>query len=155
MRTETILFLAALSAAVSATASIPTGARFGAWHVVSITSVSGTGHDDATAMLIQDNEAGKIRVDWEQGRRVVISMRIDDCHGEDEDFSEGYSVEPAQWLRQRDGGAARLQADFSTWLDQARLGCRSDVRLDLSRLEHLPAAAADFSSRLGALSGLP
>lgn len=148
------LLVGMLGAAVAAGASIPTGEWHGAWHVVSITSLSGIAGDDAAAVMAQETEAGRIKIDWEQGRAVVISIDVEHCRGEDEDFTQVYAVDPARWVRQRDGGARRLRADFSAWLDQARLACRSGVRLDLFRLTGLRAAAADFTARVRELGSL-
>ena len=141
----------ALLGATAAVASIPTGARFGPWHVVSISSLSGVSGDDASAILVQEKRGDTLQADWDQSGPVTVSIDIEDCTGEDEDFSRGYQVAEADWLAQADGGAARLQADFVAWLAEARRSCpRSASRF---RLDGLARAAGDFTSRVRALSG--
>ncbi|MET1110149.1 MAG: hypothetical protein ABWX67_01335 [Allosphingosinicella sp.] len=136
-------------------ASMPTGERHGAWHVVSITSMSGDGASaDAAAVLTQENEAGEFSAAWDEGGPVRISVRIRSCSSDDEDFRQSYSVPTARWHALGPGKAAdRLEADFGAWLDQARLACRETARLELFRMARLRPAARDFAARLRYLSG--
>ncbi|HEX8655414.1 MAG TPA: hypothetical protein VF693_09355 [Allosphingosinicella sp.] len=140
----------ALFAATAAAASVPTGAHFGPWHVVSIASASGVSGDDAVAMIVQERRGGELQVHWEQGGPVIFSIDIESCGGRDEDFERSARVGQAQWLAMADAGAARLRADFTAWLAEARRICpRRAAALRLSRLE---AAARDFTARLRALA---
>ena len=134
---------------------MPTGERYGAWQVVSITSLSGDGSaGDASAILVQENAAGQLSADWDEGGPVTISVKISDCHGDDEDFFKSYSIPTGRWHRLSAGQAAdRLEGDFRAWLGQARLACRDTVRLDLFRMERMRAAAKDFVARVHYLSG--
>jgi hypothetical protein len=143
---------ALLAAAAGAAASIPSGLRIGPWHVVSISSLSGVSGDDAAVVLAQDNAAGRLEANWEEGGSVHVSIRIKDCRNEDDDFDQGYSVPVERWLLLRGGGGRRLEADFAAWLAQARLECAEVNRLDAFRLDRIRAAAAEFSARLRILS---
>ncbi|HYJ83453.1 MAG TPA: hypothetical protein VEW26_11520 [Allosphingosinicella sp.] len=133
---------------------MPTGERYGAWHVVSITSMSGVDGNDAAAVLTQENAAGALRVRWDEGRPVRISVKIESCYPDDEDFYQYYSIPTALWHVLSPGEVAdRLEADFGTWLKQARLGCGETARLELFKMAGLRSAARDFASRLRYLSG--
>jgi hypothetical protein len=134
---------------------MPTGERHGAWHVVSITSVSGDGASaDAAAMLTQENEAGELSADWDEGGPVLISVRIQSCYSDDKDFHRSYSFPTARWNALSAGEVAdRLESDFRTWLKQARLGCREGKRTARFKMAGLRSAARDFSERLRYLSG--
>jgi hypothetical protein len=149
-----LVCLATLTVSQSgANASTPTGRHFGVWHVTSISSMSGVDPDDAADVLVQETEIGRLQASWYQPGRVAIEMRIDDCYGEGDELDYGYSVELDRWLRQTDGGGARLRADFATWLAQARLACREAINLNLFQLDRLDEAATEFSVRLRYLSG--
>ena len=139
----------AFLAATAAAASMPTGARFGRWHVVSISSVSGVSVGDAFAILAQETGAGRLEAEWEQGGPVIVSIDIADCGGEDEDFERSSSVAPAQWLALPCGGA-RLQADFAAWLAEAQRTCRR--KASSFRLDDLDRAAGAFTARVRALA---
>ncbi|MEA3017834.1 MAG: hypothetical protein QOI38_2556 [Sphingomonadales bacterium] len=139
----------ALLAAAAAAASVPTGAYFGPWHVISISSASGDSRDDAVAMIVQERRGDALQVGWEQGGSVIVSIDIDRCGDPDEDFERSDRIGEAQWLAMADGGAARLRADFSGWLAEARRLCPR--RAAAFRLAALAAAARDFTARLRAL----
>lgn len=139
----------ALLAAAAATASVPTGARFGPWQVVSIASASGVSRGDASAMLVQETRAGTLQADWDQGGAVSVSIDIRGCGPDGEDFERGYSLDLDQWLALADGGGGRLRADFSAWLAEARRVCRR--RVSGFRLDRIAPAARDFTARLRAL----
>jgi|GEM_PF-2746786 len=141
----------ALLAATAAVASMPTGARFGRWHVVSISSLSGVAGDDASAVLVQETRGGTLQAEWDQGGPVMVSIDIEDCTGEDEDFSSGYRVPEAEWLALADGGAARLRTGFEAWLAEARRSCPR--RVSHFRLDGLAGASRDFTARIRALRG--
>jgi hypothetical protein len=135
-------------------ASMPTGERYGAWHVVSITSMSGVAGNDAAAILSQENAAGELSADWDQGGPVLISIKIKSCYSEDEDFHQSYPIPAVRWHALSPSEVAdRLEADFGTWLSQAKLACRETVRLELFRMARLRPAAKDFAARLRYLSG--
>jgi hypothetical protein len=136
-------------------ASMPTGERYAAWQVVSITSVSGDGASaDAMAILTQENAAGELSADWDEGGPVRISVRIRSCYSDDEDFHQSYSVPTVRWHALSPGEVAdRLEADFGAWLGQAQSACRETARLELFKMARLRAAAKDFAARLRYLSG--
>ena len=138
----------------SASASTPSGQRFGAWHVVSIVSTSGVSLGDPAAVLTQGNHAGELEVYWTGGSPVMIAIYVNDCDGDGTDFERFESVELAQWLQLNDGGAERLETDFTEWLGEARQACPGELGLDQFQMDELPAAAADFSHRLRGLSGV-
>jgi hypothetical protein len=143
-----------LLVAGGAGASIPTGERHGAWHVVSITSLSGVAGDDASAILTQENAAGELKAHWVQGGPLRISAKIESCYSEDEDFYQSYSFPIVRWHALGAGEiAGRLEADFGTWLGQAKSACREATRLDLFKMARLRAAAKDFAARVSYLSG--
>ena len=150
-RTKRISWLPALAilAGTAAAASMPTGARFGPWQVVSISSASGVSGDDAFATLVQETRRGTMQADWEQGGAVIVSIDLRRCGRGGEDFERGYSIPQSQWLALPDGGAARLQADFSAWLREAGRACRQ--RAAALRLDRLAPAARDFTARVRAL----
>jgi hypothetical protein len=132
-----------------ATASQPTARDFGPWHVVGITSLSGASGDDASAVLQQGTDAAEFAVRWVQGKRVEISLRIKDCHGEGEDFERSNAADPGALLRQpAHEFARRLRADFTDWLKEARLACRPAANGGTLRLKRLDPALADFLARL-------
>ena len=135
----------------SASASTPSGQRFGAWHVVSIVSTSGVSLGDPAAVLSQENDAGEMSVYWDAGGPVLIAIDVNDCDGEGTDFERSEFVEIEQWLQLSNGGANRLEENFTKWLGEARRACRSDLGLDRFQMDELPAAAADFSRRLRGL----
>lgn len=135
-------------------ASMPTGERHGAWHVVSITSMSGVAGGDAAATLTQQNAAGELRARWDEGGPVRISVTIESCYSDDEDFHQSYSVPTARWHALSPSEVAdRLDADFGTWLGQAKSACRDVARLELFKMARLRPAAKDFAARLRYLSG--
>lgn len=140
----------ALLAATAAAASVPTGAYFGPWHVISITSASGVSGDDAVAMIVQQRRGGELQVGWEQGGSVIVSIDIDRCGDPDEDFERSDRIGQTRWLAMADGGAARLRADFAGWLAEARRLCPR--RAAAFRLDRLAPAARDFTARLRALA---
>ncbi|MEP7006031.1 MAG: hypothetical protein ABI810_08620 [Sphingomonas bacterium] len=132
-----------------ATASQPIGRDFGPWHVSTITSLSGASGDDASAVLQQGTDAAKFAVRWVQGGRVEISLRINDCNGEDADFERSDSTDPGELLRQpAHEFARRLRADFTDWLKEARLTCRPVANGSTLRLEKLNPAVTCFLGRL-------
>ncbi len=136
-------------------ASIPTGEKHGRWHVTSITSISGDGAEsDAAAGLAQSTDAGELSVRWDERGAVVTSINIRSCYGENEDYSQSYSVESVKWvaLSKREA-AKRIEADFSTWLDQARLACGKNVNLSLFDMAQLRGAVSAFAARLKRLRG--
>jgi hypothetical protein len=143
-----------LLATGAAGASTPTGERHGAWHVVSITSMSGAGGADAAAVLTQGNAAGELRARWDEGGPVRISVKIETCYSDDQDFYQSYSFRIVRWHALSAGQVAdRLEADFRNWLSQAQSACREEARLDLFKMARLRAAAKDFAARLRYLSG--
>ncbi|SDA25214.1 hypothetical protein [Sphingomonas sp. NFR15] len=140
-------------ASVSASASQPTGKTFGPWHVVSISSLSGTEGNDASVVLTQGEEPNTLQARWTDGGPVVVSINIEKCSGEN-DFEAVYSVEVARWLRlsQREV-QKRLRSDMTTWLDQARLACRSPAVVTAFKMTDLDRAAMDFTERLKYFAG--
>ncbi|MEO7687671.1 MAG: hypothetical protein ABIS51_00190 [Sphingomonas sp.] len=132
-----------------ATASQPVGRDFGPWHVTSIASLSGASGDDAMAVLQQGTGAAEFTVRWAQGGRVEISLRINDCNGEDADFERSDSTDPGELSRQpAHEFARRLRADFADWLKEARLACRPAANGSMLRLEKLAPAVTWFLARL-------
>jgi hypothetical protein len=148
LRVKWMLAGALLAAAAGAAASIPSGLWIGPWHVVSISSLSGVSNDDAAVILAQETAAGTLDANWEEGGPVHVSIRIKDCRDEDHDFRQRYRVPVERWLRLPRGGGRRLEADFATWLAQARLECGEATRLDAFRLDSIRAAAAEFTARV-------
>lgn len=141
--------LAAALLSAPATASQPVGQDFGPWHVVSIPSLSGTSGDDAMAALRQEADGAELAVRWVQGERVKISLRIKHCTGEGDDFERSDSVDPGEALRQPVPEVAiRLRADFTDWLKEARLSCRSGANGSALQLDKLDPAVAGFLARL-------
>lgn len=136
-------------------ASTPTGARHGAWHVVSITSISGVSADDASAILVQENDAGRIELDWQEGGDVVFSFHIPNCTGDDDELAHHDSLTAAALARTPlPALTRRLESNVSTWLDEARRTCRNPGRLDLFQLQLFAEAVADFTGRVRALGSL-
>ncbi len=151
---STLIIGAGLGAA-SVYASTPTGQHFGAWHVVSINSVSGAGGDDASALIVQEQncraEGGvcdELRVNWDQGFNVRVSIDIDDCRGEDEDFEQSYSITVKRWMKAGRMVERRIESDFKTWLGQAALACESADRAEAFDLKQLRPAVRNFTQRL-------
>ena len=141
----------------AARASTPTGAQFGPWRVTSISSLSGTGDDDAMAILVQENDDGRINVVWSQGGNVVVSFRIQDCHpdADREGFLRTYSLSPRRWARMSAMALARrLDGEFTSWLAEARRVCHEPGRLDAFRLDSLPEALANYTDRLRYLASI-
>lgn len=137
----------------AASASQPTGKKFGPWHIVSISSLSGTAGDDASVILTQGEEPNVVQARWIQGGSVVVSIIIDKCSGED-DFEESYSVEPSRWLQlSRRAIQMRLRADVSAWLGQARLACGSTPAIEAFKIDSLGSATLEFTDRLRYFSG--
>lgn len=121
-----ILFAILLLTAAPVLASQPTGKTYGPWHVVSISSLSGTEGNDASVVLTLGEHPNIFEVSWTQGGPVVVSINIDKCYGE-EDFEASYSVAVASWLTlSRSEMQKRVRADITTWLDQAKAGLRAD-----------------------------
>jgi hypothetical protein len=137
-----------------ARASTPTGGQYGPWHVTSISSLSGVGGDDAMALIVQENEAGRIEMVWLQDSDVVISFRVEAC-GADGDFLRTYNMSPARWAhRAAPALARRLESEFVAWRAEARRTCRDAARLDAFRFDALAAALADFTERLRYLASI-
>ena len=150
---RTFLCLTLFVTSVAASASQPTGKKFGAWHVVSISSLSGTEGDDASVILTQGEEPNTLQASWTQGGPIVVSINIEKCSGED-DFEASYSVEARRWLQlSRHAVQMRLRADVSAWLDQAKLACGSTPAIEAFKIDSLDAAASDFADRLRYFSG--
>ena len=148
LRAAHLLFVTA-SLSWPATASQPIGRDFGPWHVTSITSLSGASGDDASAVLQQGTDAAKFAVRWAQDGRVEISLRINDCNGEDADFERSDSTDPGELLQQpAHAFARRLRGDFTGWLKEARLACRPAANGSTLRLEKLDPAVTWFLARL-------
>jgi hypothetical protein len=157
-----LAFFAALLAATSSFASTPTGQYFGAWHVISTTSLSGDGGDgdgDASAMIVQErncrNESGrcdKLGINWIQGSKISVSIRINDCLGEDEDFDQSYSIPAARWSKAGKVMAERVESDFKAWLGQAALVCDPVIRVKAFDLKQIRPAVRNFTQRLAWLS---
>jgi hypothetical protein len=144
-----LLLLATALLSCPATASQPIGRDFRPWLVASSTSLSGASGDDASAVLQQGTDAAKFAVRWVQGGRVEISLRINDCNGEDADFERSDSTDPEEVLRQpAHEFARRLRADFTDWLKEARLACRPAANGSTLRLKRLDPALAYFLARL-------
>lgn len=138
----------------SAQASTPTGARHGAWHVVSITSLSGVRGDDASAILVQENEAGRIELDWQQGSNIVLSFRIQNCTGDD-DLSHSDAITLAELAHMPLPALTRRAAGhLSDWFAEARRTCRNPGRLDSFQLQLFAEAFADFVARVRSLARL-
>jgi hypothetical protein len=145
--------------AIAAPASIPTGQQFDAWHVSSITSLSGTEGNDASASISQQkncdsdgNGCDELDVHWIQGGNVVISANFQDCYREDEDFEPAYSVSVDRWLHLGKGIEGRIEADFRAWTEQAHLSCANPARIDAFKLTHVRQAVRNFTQRLAYLS---
>jgi hypothetical protein len=161
MTLKLALFLVVLPA-TSSSASIPTGQHFGPWHVISITSLSGDGGDgdgDASAMIVQEHncraEGGhcdELGINWIQGANVSVSIRINDCLGEDEDFEQSYSIPVARWTEAGRVMEKRVESDFRAWLGQAALACDSADRAKAFDLKQLRPAVRNFTQRLTWLS---
>ena len=135
--------------AAPATASQPTTNTFGAWHVISIASMSGTEGDDPSALISQEIEGGELSVVWSGRERIIVSVNVDDCYAEDQDFKQFYIVPIDQWLTMsQDEAANRLAKDFSTWISQALLSCRRPNTIGQFRLAEIKPAARDFMRRL-------
>lgn len=150
---RTVLCLTLLVTSATASASQPAGKKFGPWHVVSISSLSGTEGNDASVILIQGEEPNTLQVSWTQGGPVVVSINIEKCSGED-DFEASYSVEARHWLQlSRYAIHMRLRADVSAWLGQAKLACGSTPAFKAFKIDSLDAAASDFTDRLRYFSG--
>jgi hypothetical protein len=153
------LFLPALTLmlfmAGPAPASTPTSRQFGPWFVTSVTSLSGTGGDDASAVLVQEYPAGRIALDWRQGIEVYISIRIENCTDEDNDLGHQYGMSPADMAHMPlPRLIAQLESDFSVWLAEARRTCRHPERLRRFRLERLAEALADYVDRVRYLDSI-
>jgi hypothetical protein len=147
----------ALLFAGAAQASTPTSARFGPWFVTSITSLSGVRGDDAQNILVQDNDDGRIGVDWLQGGDVVVSIRIQNCYpgADEEDYVRSYTMSPRRWAHTPAAAlAGRLDSSFSGWLAEARRVCHEPGRLDAFRLDSLPEALANYTDRLRYLASI-
>lgn len=145
---RTLRYLAAFLMGTAASASQPTGKTFGAWHVVSISSLSGTEGNDASVILTQGDEPNILQASWTQGGPVVISINVEKCSGEN-DFEASYSVEVERWLQlPRRELQMRLHADISVWLEQAKRACGSKPEIDGFRVDGLDAAASEFTDRL-------
>jgi hypothetical protein len=152
---RTLLCLSLLVMGAGASASQPTGERFGSWHVVSISSLSGTGGDDASVILTQGEDPNVFQVLWTQGGPIVVSINIEKCVGED-DFEASYSVEPSRWLQSsRRAVQMRLRTDLTAWLGQAKLACGSTTAIEDFKIDSLDAAASDFTDRLRYFAGPP
>ena len=161
MKNKLALILILLPA-TSGFASMPTGQQFGSWHVISITSVSGDGGNgdgDASAMIVQDrncddegNSCDELGVRWDQGSKVSVSIEINDCHSEDEDFYQTYSIPVARWTKAGRAMEGRVESDFEAWLGQAILACNSAKRAKAFDLKQLRPAVRNFTHRLGWLS---
>jgi hypothetical protein len=133
---------------VSAQASTPQGAMHGAWHVISISSISGVGGDDASVMMTQESAGDELTIRWDQGGRVVISVDIDDCFA-DEDFEQSYAVPLSAWQAlSRKERARHLTTTFATWIEQARLSCKKLKSADKFKFGSLTRASDDFNRRL-------
>lgn len=143
-----LLFLAVLVTSGAASASQPTGKMFGAWRVVSISSLSGTEGNDASVILTQGDAPNTLQASWTQGGPVVISIDIEKCWGES-DFQASYSVEVKRWLQlSRRAVQKRLRADVIAWLGQAKLSCESTLAINTFRIDGLDAAVSNFTDRL-------
>ncbi len=148
-----ILCLGLIAASVPAGPSQPEMRTYGSWHVVSISSTSGAGNDDASVILVQGDQPDVMQVSWDQGGPVWVSIDIDKCAGE-EDFEASYSVPVQDWMRQsRREVQIRLRADMAGWLRQARLKCGNAASVRAFRLTRLGEAAADFHDRLRDYAG--
>ncbi|KQM33105.1 hypothetical protein [Sphingomonas sp. Leaf10] len=143
-----LLFLVVLVTSGAASASQPTGKTFGAWHVVSISSLSGTEGNDPSVILPQGDAPNTLQASWTQGGPVVISFDIERCLGES-DFQASYSVEVKRWLQlSRRAVQKRLRADVNAWLGQAKLACRSTPAINTFRIDGLDAAVSYFTDRM-------
>ena len=150
-----IALLSALLLAGTAKASMPSSANYGAWFVTSITSLSGTSGDDASAILGQEYPVGRVALDWTQRGDVMISVRIESCHGEDGDLSHYYTMSPADMVDMPlPRLTAQLESDFSLWLAEARRICRHPERLRRFRLAQFADALADYVARLRYLGSI-
>jgi hypothetical protein len=154
-----LAFLLVMFPATSSFASIPTGQQFGRWHVSSITSLSGDGGDDASALIVQEQNCRKeggrcdeLGINWIQGSKVSVSIRINDCRGEDNDFEQSYSIPVVRWAKAGQAMEARVESDFRAWLAQAALACDSADRAKAFDLKQLKPAVRNFTQRLTWLS---
>ncbi|MGC1469172.1 MAG: hypothetical protein WA793_07300 [Sphingorhabdus sp.] len=133
---------------VGAQASMPQGAVHGAWHVISISSISGVGGNDASVMMTQEIAGDDLTIRWDEGGHVVISVDIDDCFA-DEDFEQSYAVPLSAWQAlSRKARARHLTRTFATWVEQARLSCKKSKSADKFKVGSLTRASDDFNRRL-------
>ena len=136
-----------LGCAVPAFASLPTGARFGAWHVTSIGSLSGAGAGDASAGLGQSSGEDSVELNWSEDT-VTVSIHFEGCNG-DEEFDPSYGVSTARWLAEGDDALfRRVERDLQTWTEQAELSCASRRNVRWIAFEHLRPALDDFTARV-------
>lgn len=150
---RTFLFLALLSVSAVASASLPTGRKYGHWDVVSVSGLSGAEGNDASVILAQGEEPNILQVRWVQGGPVVVSINVEKCLGE-EDFEASYSIESKRWLQlSRRDIQMRLRTDMAAWLHQAMLACEPNPALKTFSLDSLDKAASDFEARLRYFAG--
>ncbi|MEP7350816.1 MAG: hypothetical protein ABI668_12825 [Sphingorhabdus sp.] len=147
--------MAGIMFSVCAYASMPTGQHFGSWHVVSINSLSGAGDDDASALIVQEQNCGsdgaacdELRVNWLQGYNVSVSIDLNDCRGEDDDFQQSYSIPVGRWKNAGRTIEQQIENDFKTWLGQAALACDSASQARAFDLKKLRPAIRNFTERL-------
>jgi hypothetical protein len=149
---KSILIIGLGFVGTSAYASIPTGRYFGGWHVVSINSLDGTSDDDASAVVVQERNCGAdgsgcdaLRVQWVQGDNVRVSVEINGCVGENNDFEQSYSVPIPRWTKAGRDMERRIESDFQSWLGQAALMCDKPKRATAFDLRQLRPAVRDFT----------
>jgi hypothetical protein len=129
---------------------MPHSQNFGAWSVVSISSVSGdgSGEDDGPFFwLSQSKDGASLEAEW-RSTELRISIAIDNCSAED-DFFQTYQIPSAVvYNTPKRQLINRLKADFSMWIAQAKFVCENDKKIEALDLQNLNNAASYFIDRL-------
>ena len=147
MKIRSVILLSGLLAA-SAQGSTPQGAMHGSWRVISISSMSGAGSNDAGVTITQEADGDELTARWEEGGRIVMSIDINECFN-DEDFEQSYAVPLSAWQALSIGARARhLKVTFDTWIEQALLSCTKRNSVEKFQLGLLKRASDDFNRRL-------
>jgi len=136
MRFVYLLFL--LFASTVATASIPSGKSYGAWRVISISSIDGGSGGDAAVILTQGDDSNVLEIGWDEGTSINASMYIEKCRGED-------SFEASESMTSPEDVEKRLRTKFRLWIGQAKRACGSRPPF---KMKDLDAAVNDFTDRL-------
>lgn len=133
-----LFFIILLSASTVATASIPSGKSYGAWRVISISSIDGVSGDDPAVSLTQGDDSNVLEVRWQEGTSINASIYIEKCRGED-------SFEASETMTSPEDVETRLRTKFHLWMGQAKRACGSRP---LFKMKGLDKAVNDFTDRL-------